>query len=311
MTGLAVTEAPPPAEEEQPADRSQVVRELALDLQQALARKGRAPFVLSGLPMVEDLSAIHQTLAHCLALAEDPHLRHWYTVLGQTLPHYQPAFDEVQQALDWAEGIHEVLEAPLPTSEEPGAGGDMVARQLAHHLGQEANRPDRSPWQKKFRDEVWALSERYWSGLFHCYDIAGLPATNNDHESLYGQTKRQMRRQLGVSELREPLLRRGAWTIFRVQADSPAELEGRLAQVSWEDYAVERTRYERRQAQFRHRYRWRHQRDNVLQERISGCLWLLTCDFCRNTLYHRIHGHSLDCLSRRGYNVRKDNRFLI
>lgn len=270
VTGLAVTAAPHQAEEQQPADRAQVVRELALDLQQALARQGRAPFVLSGLPMFEDLCAFQQALARCLALDEDPRLRQWYTVLDQTLPLYQPAFDEVQQALDWAQGIHEVLDAPLSTPEEPGAGGDTVARQLAHHLGQEAHMPDLSPWQTQFRDEVWALSERYWSGLFHCYDIVGLPATNNDHESLYGQTKRQLRRQLGVSELREPLLRRGAWTVFRVQADSPTELKERLAQVSWEDYAVERARYEQRQAQFRRRYRWRHQRDNVLQQRVAA-----------------------------------------
>ena len=68
MTGLAVTETPHQVEEEQPADRSQVVRELALDLQQALARKGRAPFVLSGLPMFEDLSAFQQALSRCLLL---------------------------------------------------------------------------------------------------------------------------------------------------------------------------------------------------------------------------------------------------
>jgi hypothetical protein len=37
-----------------------------LDLQQALSRKGRAPFVLSGLPMLEDLCAVQQTLEQCL-----------------------------------------------------------------------------------------------------------------------------------------------------------------------------------------------------------------------------------------------------
>ena len=47
------------------------------------------------------------------------------------------------------------------------------------------------------------------------------------------------------------------------------ELRERLAQVSWEDYAAERTRYERRQEQFRRRYRWRHQRDALLQQRVA------------------------------------------
>ena len=55
-------ETPVPVEKAPAVDRAQVVQALALDLQQALARKGRAPFVLSGLPLFEDLGAIHQTL---------------------------------------------------------------------------------------------------------------------------------------------------------------------------------------------------------------------------------------------------------
>lgn len=260
---MAEKTAPPP-------DRVQVVRELALDLQQALARKGRAPFVLSGLPLFEDLCAFRQALNRCLALAEDPHLQQWHTLLEQTLPHYEAAFQEVREARDWVEGLKAVLDAPLPTLEEAGAGGDTVARRLAHYLGTLGYEANLSPWLKKVRADLWALSERYWSGLFHCYDIAGLPPTNNDHESLYGQTKRRLRRQLGVSELREPLLRHGAWAIFQADADSPAKLQERLAQVSWQDYAAERTRYEHRQAQFRRRYHWRHQRDAVLQQRVTA-----------------------------------------
>jgi hypothetical protein len=143
-----------------------------------------------------------------------------------------------------------------------------VALDLAHYLGQLADLTALSSWLTQYRDDLLHLSERYWSGLFHCYNIIGLPPTNNDHESLYGQTMRQLRRQLGVSELREPLLRRGAWTVFRVTASSPTALRERLAQVSWEDYAAERTRHERRQSQFRRRYHWRHQRDAVLQQRL-------------------------------------------
>jgi hypothetical protein len=39
--------------------------------------------------------------------------------------------------------------------------------------------------------------------------------------------------------------------------------------VSWKDYFAERARYERRQEQFRRRYRWRHHRDTVLQQRVT------------------------------------------
>jgi len=196
--------------------------------------------------MFDDLCALRKALGQCLALGDDSHLRHWYTVLDQILPSYKPAFAEVERALDWVDGIDAILDIPLPTSEEPGPGGDAVARDLAHYLGPLADTAGLSPWLTQFRQDLLDVSERYWSGLFHCYNIAGLPRTNNDHESLYGQTKRQLRRQLGVSELREPLLRRGAWTVFQINADSPAELTERLAQVSWEDYSAERARYERR-----------------------------------------------------------------
>jgi len=269
VTGAAIAESVPQEQMEQAVTRSQVVRDLALDLQHALLRRGRSPFVMSGLPMFDDLCALQQTLAQCLALGEDPHLRHWHAVLNGILPSYTSAFAQVRQALDWVDKVERILDSVLPTVEGSGPGGDAVALEMAHYVGQLADVTDLSPWLMQFRNELLALSKRYWSGLFHCYNIVGVPRTNNDHERLYGQTKRQLRRQLGVRELREPLLRRGAWTIFQVNAASPAELRARLAQVPWEDYAAERARFERRQDQFRRRYRWRHHRDHVLRQRLT------------------------------------------
>jgi len=127
---------------------------------------------------------LQRTLEQCLVLGDDIHLRHWYTVLDEILPAYEPAFDEVRCALDWVGGSKGTLDSPLPTAEEPGLGGDAVARQLAHYLGQLADITDLSPWLTEFRDDLLALSERYWSGLFHCYNIVGLPPTNNEQESL-------------------------------------------------------------------------------------------------------------------------------
>jgi len=274
VTGLVLAETASPEQDrehervEEPLTRVRVVRELALDLQCALARKGRAPFVVAGLPMFDDLCALRWTLAQCLRLGDDPTLRHWYTVLDSILPTYAVSFAEIKQALDWLDDIGMILEMPWPSDEAVGAGSDTVALALAHYLGPLADLTDLSPWLTQFRDELLATSERYWSGLFHCYDIVGLPRTNNDHERLYGQIKHQLRRQLGVSQLREPLLRRGGWIVFQIKQTSPDQLRDRLAQVSWLDYFAERARYESRQAQFHRRYRWRHQRDSVLQQRL-------------------------------------------
>jgi hypothetical protein len=278
VTGAAVVEPPIREDTEKTPTYSQVIRDMALDLQQTLTRKGRAPFVMSGLPMFEDLGAIQQNLERCLAVREEPHLRGWYDALSGTLPVYRPLFGEVSQALDWVDGIKKALDVPLPTDDNPGLGGDEVALRLAHYLGQLADLSDLSSWLVALRQKLFNRSERYWSGLFPCYDIVGLPATNNDHESLFGQTKRKLRRQRGVSELREPLLRHGAWAILQLDVDTPAELHERLAQVSWEEYANERIRYERRQEQFRRRYRWRHYRDTVLEQRIAD--WVRAVPDC-------------------------------
>ena len=98
----------------------------------------------------------------------------------------------------------------------------------------------------------------------------GLPRTNNDHESSFGQLKRRLRRQLGIRELREPLLRRGIWSVFCIREESVEELRRQLAKVKWETYRHQRQRYEKRLEKFRRRYRLRHRRDAVFRQRINS-----------------------------------------
>lgn len=257
------------ADEPLPIEPVQVVRDLVSDLKQALGRKGRAPFNLSGVPMFADLLSIQNAMGECLQLAEEPHLRSLYTILSRTLPGYATSFKAVEQAQTWVKDIAAVLDTPPITPKAPGPGADAVALQVAHCLGALADQPNLSPWLTQTRSSLFALTDRYWTGLFPCYDIPGLPRTNNDLESLFGQTKRQFRRRLGISQLREPLLRHAAWTILQIEAASPAELQQELDRVEVAHYQRERKRYDQRQEQFRHRHRWRHQRDAVLKQRIA------------------------------------------
>jgi hypothetical protein len=41
------------------------------------------------------------------------------------------------------------------------------------------------------------VSASYWPGLFHCYDIDGLPRTNNGQEQYFGSARYQQRRASG------------------------------------------------------------------------------------------------------------------
>jgi hypothetical protein len=92
-----------------------------------------------------------------------------------------------------------------------------VLRQIAHILKVEAPRAvveaafqkylddlrDRvtpedkiSEWSQ-FVDHVLGVSQRFWKGLFHCYDHPSLPSTNNAMEGLFGAIKKFSRRTTG------------------------------------------------------------------------------------------------------------------
>jgi hypothetical protein len=116
--------------------------------------------------MLEDLCAVQQTLEQCLQIRDEPHLRGWYQLLDETLPQYQPLFGEVERALSWVDGIAEILDVPLPTADNPGSGGDEVARRLAHYLGSLATLDDLSPWLTQFRKDLFARSERIGLACF-------------------------------------------------------------------------------------------------------------------------------------------------
>jgi hypothetical protein len=182
-----------PAEDERQAH---VIQGYARVRQQALAREGRAPWFLAGLAVYADLAALRDSLARCLRVNENPRLRLWQLTLTQQVQAYAADFAVVRQAQAWLEALCQTLDAlPLPTLQLQGAGGDAAARQVAATLGQIADQTVTDPWLGAFRQDLFAISKRYWAGLFVCYDIVGLPRTNNALESLFGQTKRQTRRQ--------------------------------------------------------------------------------------------------------------------
>ena len=54
------------------------------------------------------------------------------------------------------------------------------------------------------------VTASYWSGLFHCYDVADLPRTNNDLEHVFGSTRYHERRATGRKQASPGLVVRGS-----------------------------------------------------------------------------------------------------
>jgi hypothetical protein len=62
------------------------------------------------------------------------------------------------------------------------------------------------------------VSASYWPGLFHCYDITGLPRTNNDLEQYFGSARYHQRRASGRVHATAATVVRGAVRVLAATA---------------------------------------------------------------------------------------------
>jgi hypothetical protein len=80
------------------------------------------------------------------------------------------------------------------------SSGSQVQRVLRTYLNRQvdaAPQRGRGAPRGDFIRDVAEICDRFWPGLFYCYDTPGLPRTNNDTERLFGAVKRQDRKSTG------------------------------------------------------------------------------------------------------------------
>ena len=81
------------------------------------------------------------------------------------------------------------------------------------------------PWGRHFL----TITQHYWVGLFHTYEVAQLPRTNNDLEHLFGSLRHQERRITGRKVVSPSLIVRGSVRVIAavltwLQPPSPLQL---------------------------------------------------------------------------------------
>jgi hypothetical protein len=263
-TGLAAPAwEPPAAAEATPGTADEVVTRCAVALRQTLTIQGRAPLDFAGLTVYAILQDLAALLTRCLAHRHDERLAIMQQAVQTAVRSYAAEHGVIQQGDQWVQEIRQILAAPLPTAEEPGPGSAHVAQQLQGYLDRLAASEDLSAPAQAFLQHIQGVTARYAPGLFHCYDVVGLPRTNNDLEGDFKALKRRERRISGCAQTRQRLMRHGAWLPLQACTLSEAELSQRLAAVSGPAYWQERVRLDRRLGQRRRRYRLRHGRDKL------------------------------------------------
>jgi len=228
-----------------------------------LTLKGRPPLRLAGLEVVAGLQQVAQVSASLLAHRHDQRLSSLAQGLEQALEQVAPSLPDLQEGARWLNDITRVL---TPSS-APGRSGEQVAVQLQTFLTQ-LEQQDSTPQLQTFRRHVQKVSRSYWPGLFHCYDHATIPRTNNAMESHFRDTQRRLLRTSGQQgQSRRTLHRLGAWELLPAPESEAAGLAA-FGQIAPAALAAEQQRLRQHQERFRLHTR-SHRQTTIQLERLQ------------------------------------------
>lgn len=130
---------------------------------------------------------------------------------------------------DARRGYRWVHEAARILKNEAGLPGTEVGRGLAGLLDDIRRHRPTGGELAAAMGHFLKVTQSYWPGLFHGYDVPGLPTTNNDLERLFGSNRHHERRCTGRKATSPAMVLRGparliAATATRLRAPTPEAL---------------------------------------------------------------------------------------
>jgi hypothetical protein len=228
-------------------EAAQVITQLMRHTRYLLTLKGRSPFRLAGIETYERLSHVAGLSLDLLAKHYEPRLAQLYQGLQAALSPFAETYRTLHQGAAWLHDIAYILE---PVATYP-SNAEEVARQLRGYLDTLQRQPKLPPTLEAFSHHLDLVSRSYWPGLFYCYDVPGLPRTNNDLESHFRDTRRRLLRTTGQQgQTQRTLQRQGAWELLP-HPSTEGKLQEALCQIPPEDLAQERQRFAAHRQRFR------------------------------------------------------------
>jgi hypothetical protein len=259
VTGLIPTPAEEPDEPAEagqvsqttpdPVDREHeaIVEDLLRRVRYLLTLKGRPPLRLAGVEMYERLTEVRTCLDALLDHRTDSRLTELRRGLHIALTSVQADYTELRHAANWLQHIADLLDP----EGKPDRSGDQVQRDLSAYLEDVEQESQDSPRLSRFFNKIRKTTLSYSPGLFHCYDIPGLPRTNNDRESEFRDLNRRLLSTTGQKGLVKRIIQReGAWELIP-HPDSLRDTANALSHVAPEDFSQERQRVRNHHARFR------------------------------------------------------------
>jgi len=240
-------------------EQDAILQDISRRIRYLLTLKGRPPFCLAGIEMFERLTEVKDCLERLSAHHTHPPLVQLQQGLLAALQIAQTDYTLLRQAADWLAHIADLLD---PTGKPPRTAA-QVQQDLFAYLEQIKIISKSNPDLQPFFRTIQKTTLSYAPGLFHCYDMPGLPRTNNARESDFRDLNRRLLRTTGQKGLiRRIIQRSGAWELLH----RPASLQDTILafnHVAPQDFKEERQRLRQ------HRDRFRLHTRSVKQSRLQ------------------------------------------
>ncbi len=157
-------------------------------------------------------------------------------MIGRAEARCGPRAAELRQAHGHLLELARRLEPSAPDADEPPVtGGQIRARVEAYldHLAMACATGDVAAWLRPKVEHLVTVLRRLGPGLYHCYDVPGLPRTDNDLEQFYRRVKADQRRITGHKRADAFVVRVGGFAVSATAAGpaSTASLLQALAAV--------------------------------------------------------------------------------
>jgi hypothetical protein len=118
----------------------------------------------------------------------------------------------IRTAYGWVHGVAKLLE------DEDELSGSEVRCQVEELLAEIADAQTTVGALQPAVAHFLKVSASYWPGLFHCYDVTGLPRTNNDLEQYFGSARYHQRRASGRIRANAATVVRGSVRVLAATA---------------------------------------------------------------------------------------------
>lgn len=184
-------------------------------------------------------------------------------VVDRRLP-FKDQVERYRRQRQWLidlEHLFDPDQEPAPTRESVSQTVEQYLRRLTSWASTCADDEDR-----QVANHMNRILHNFWWGLFVCYDVAGLPRTNNDLERFIRHLKMGHRKISGRKNVHDFIIRYGAYTAFVDDSETESELLERLKRVCHDDFLRERASLNMTLLREQQVHRFRYHRASFLVE---------------------------------------------